>query len=199
MITKNQLSDLNRILASHKTWLNSKGKRGIRASLAGLDLSGIDLSGRDLRKINFSRTNLSTANLSNSNFEDAYFIRTNLSGADLTGANLAGCYLNAANFTRARLTGAKVIYCNITQTNFSGIKFSSADFSNTNVITFSVGKYSALAWKKRGKIMVKIGCKEKTLDWWLKNEVKLVKTRGLNPEIVKRHKIQLIAIKRMGL
>ena len=67
-------TELKSILDSHKLWLETKGKQGVCANLAGADLAGADLW-------------------------DA-----NLKGANLCYANLWGADLWGANLTRANLT-----------------------------------------------------------------------------------------------
>ncbi|WP_019210860.1 pentapeptide repeat-containing protein [Yersinia massiliensis] len=72
------LTDLNKILAEHKIWVESYRDKGSRANLYGADLYGANLSG----------ANLSGANLYGANLRSA-----NLYGADLYGANLRSANL----------------------------------------------------------------------------------------------------------
>ncbi|HFF5025452.1 TPA: pentapeptide repeat-containing protein, partial [Yersinia enterocolitica] len=57
------LTDLNKILAEHKIWVESYGENGSRADLRGADLRGANLRGADLRGANLSCANLSCADL----------------------------------------------------------------------------------------------------------------------------------------
>ena len=79
-------TELNNCLASHKLWVETQGKQGIRADLQGADLTGADLTGAKLT--------------------GAYLSGAKLTGADLTGANLAGANLYCAGLTDANLTNA---------------------------------------------------------------------------------------------
>ncbi|ABS47147.1 MULTISPECIES: pentapeptide repeat-containing protein [Yersinia pseudotuberculosis complex] len=87
------LTDLNKILAEHKIWVESYRENGSRAdlrsaNLSGADLSGADLSGADLRSANLRSANLRSADLRSANLRSADLRGANLSGADLRGANL---------------------------------------------------------------------------------------------------------------
>ena len=76
--------ELNKILESHKRWLQGEG--GKRANLRRADLRGANLTEADLYRALLVETDLREADLR---------------GADLYGANLKGAYL-----TRAHLAGA---------------------------------------------------------------------------------------------
>ena len=56
--------DLNKILESHKLWLDTGGVEGARANLSEANLSGAYLSGANLSEANLSEADLSEANLS---------------------------------------------------------------------------------------------------------------------------------------
>ncbi|HXJ93615.1 MAG TPA: pentapeptide repeat-containing protein [Terriglobia bacterium] len=92
-------ADLDGILAQHKQWLDSKGKEGAQANLAGCDLSGGDLTGADLRR----------AALANAKLNGAVLEHTNLDGADLINADLTDSDLQYAKLRRAILFGAKLV------------------------------------------------------------------------------------------
>ncbi len=67
------LTDLNKILAEHKIWVESYRENGSRA---------------DLRSANLRSANLRSADLRSANLRSADLRGANLSGADLRGANL---------------------------------------------------------------------------------------------------------------
>ena len=71
-------TELKSILASHKLWVETKGKQGQRANLENASLTYANLEG----------ANLEGANLVGANLTDA-----NLEGANLVGANLIGTIL----------------------------------------------------------------------------------------------------------
>ncbi|MGE4664960.1 pentapeptide repeat-containing protein [Yersinia enterocolitica] len=105
------LTDLNKILAEHKIWVESYGENGSRANLSDANLRGADLRGANLRGANLScadlrGANLSDANLRGANLSCADLRGANLSCADLRGANLRGANLSCADLSCADLRGA---------------------------------------------------------------------------------------------
>jgi uncharacterized protein YjbI with pentapeptide repeats len=76
-------SELDKILADHKLWLDDDG--GSCANLIDADLSGANLIDADLSCANLSRADLSGANLSCAKLIGANLIGAYLSGADLSG------------------------------------------------------------------------------------------------------------------
>ena len=89
-------TELQNILASHKLWIETKGKQGVCADLTGADLIRANLIGANL-----IRATLYGANLTAANLKDA-----SLWGADLRGANLIGANLRDADLGCANLRGA---------------------------------------------------------------------------------------------
>ena len=89
-------TELNNCLASHKLWVETRGKQGVCADLECAILRGADLFCADL----------TGANLEGANLEGANLVGANLEGANLRDANLRGAYLRGANLTGADLTGA---------------------------------------------------------------------------------------------
>lgn len=102
--------ELNKILESHKRWLQGEG--GKRANLRRADLRGANLTEADLY-----RALLIEANLTEANLYGALLVETDLREADLRGADLYGANLKGAYLTRAHLAGA-------------GADFRGADFAN---------------------------------------------------------------------
>ena len=109
--------ELDRILADHRLWLQTRfaaETQGSRANLRGANLSGADLRGANLRGANLSRANLSGANLSDADLSGANLSRANLSGANLRGANLSGANLSGANLDYSCLP----LWCGSLKANF---------------------------------------------------------------------------------
>jgi len=113
--------DLNRVLASHKKWLETNGKKEMKADLSRADLTDAnltdakltdgnlfmaDLSGANLGRANLNRADLSDAKLNDANLFTADLIRANLSRAHLGRANLIGADLRWAKLGEAFLLGA---------------------------------------------------------------------------------------------
>ncbi|WP_145507611.1 pentapeptide repeat-containing protein [Yersinia hibernica] len=75
------LTDLNKILAEHKIWVESYRQNGSRANLRGADLCGANLRdanlrGADLRGANLCDADLCGANLRDANLPDRTYIIT---------------------------------------------------------------------------------------------------------------------------
>ena len=105
---KRAAPDLAAVLALHQRYLESQGREGKLADLAGADLSRRDLSNIDLRG----------AKLRGVSFVDADLQHANLQGADLRGAKLQGANLEHAKFEDAilidaDLSGAKALVAEV--------------------------------------------------------------------------------------
>lgn len=99
---------LNKILHDHKEWLETDGKKGMRAHFHGADLSEVDLHGANLRGADLSGAYLRGADLRGADLSAAYLRGANLYGANLGGANLNGAYLCGADLRGADLRGANL-------------------------------------------------------------------------------------------
>jgi uncharacterized protein YjbI with pentapeptide repeats len=77
------LTDLNKILAEHKIWVESYRDKGSRANLCDANLCDANLCGADLRGADLRGADLCGANLCGADLRGA-----DLRGADLRGANL---------------------------------------------------------------------------------------------------------------
>ena len=83
-----KLTDLNKILAEHKIWVESFRENGSRANLCRANLRDANLGGANLRDANLCDADLRDADLGGANLGGA-----NLRGADLRDANLGGANL----------------------------------------------------------------------------------------------------------
>ncbi len=88
-------------LASHQEWMESKGARGKKADLTGVDLEGSDLIGVDLRFVDLHDANLRAADLLMSDLRDACLVRANFRDSCLVGANLEAANLEGASLDTA--------------------------------------------------------------------------------------------------
>ena len=86
-------TELQIILASHKFWVETKGKQGTRADLFRANLTGADLRCANLTGANLTDANLTDANLFGASLKDANLEGANLFDAFLEGANLTGTIL----------------------------------------------------------------------------------------------------------
>src|SRR6267143_547472 len=84
--------EIERLLAEHRLYLETKYHEGHRANFASADLTGRDFSGLNLRGIKMDR-----AVLRGSDFR----------GANLQSANMIGAILQEARFDRADLSAAR--------------------------------------------------------------------------------------------
>ena len=96
-------SELDRILAQHKLWLESAGSTGKRANLIGADLTDANLAGADLAFADLIDANLTSADLGGANLTNA-----DLTDADLTSANLVGSILNSKWMNRAKVNQSQL-------------------------------------------------------------------------------------------
>lgn len=133
--------DIERILSDHQQWIETEGKKGLRADLSRAnlreislekanlseaafyqaDLSGANLSGADLRRADLSKANLSKANLNRGKLEGAGLSGAELSKADMREVDLRGAVLTEANVQQANLNEA-----NMEQANLSGANLNNA-------------------------------------------------------------------------
>ncbi len=151
-------ADLQRILAKHKKWLESKGKEGRRAELSSANLNNVDLCNAILFGANLADADLASAKLTNSmltganltkavlrkaDLTDAYLIDAmlidaNLTRADLTnayliGADLTGAILGSANLTKAKLFNATLSGAMLSNANLTDAHLNDANLSNANL------------------------------------------------------------------
>ena len=109
-------TELKSILASHKLWVETKGKQGVFANLKDANLEDADLRGANLRAACLKDANLYDASLKDANLGGANLEGANLTGANLEGANLTGAILTDADLTGANLTKADLRGANLTGT-----------------------------------------------------------------------------------
>ena len=88
-------------LASHKEWVESRGRAGRKADLAEADLQQADLINVNLRHADLQGANLKNADLLLADLRDACLVRANLEECCLVGANLEGANLEGANLDGA--------------------------------------------------------------------------------------------------
>jgi Pentapeptide repeats (8 copies) len=91
--------EIERMLASHRLYLESEYHDGHRANFASADLSGRDFSGLNLRSIKMDR-----AVCKGADFSEAY-----LRGANLIGVIAQQARFDRADLSRARLSGANLV------------------------------------------------------------------------------------------
>ena len=80
---------LDGILSEHKIWVQSVGRKGVRANLSDVDLRDADLRDVELRGADLSSADLRDANLRYADLRDADLSSANLSSANLRSANLS--------------------------------------------------------------------------------------------------------------
>ena len=89
----------------------------------------------------------------------------NLFNADLSNADLFNADLSYANLFNANLFNADLSYADLFNANLFNADLSNADLSNAKLSIFS--KWAITYYKNpENKIIVKIGCKEKTIKDW---------------------------------
>jgi hypothetical protein len=113
--------ELNNVLADHKKWLESNGRKGCCANLRHSDLRHADLSCADLRHADLSCAYLSCADL-----HRATLFHAKLFGADLRSANLYEADLRHANLSCANLYDADLRHADLSYTD---LRSADLDFS----------------------------------------------------------------------
>ena len=141
------ISELNKILAEHKVWVESCGEQGSKANLREANLCGANLRGANLCGANLSEANLCGANLRGANLREANLCGANLRGANLCGANLSEANLCGANLRGADLCGADLCGADLPDLTFiiMGMEYS---------ITITNGEY------------LQAGCQNHKIEEW---------------------------------
>ena len=139
---------------------------------------GADLEGADLRGVNL---------------RGAY-----LEGADLRGAYLEGADLRGANLYRVDLEGAILRGAYLGGANLKGANIKGANLYDTCIRSFQLGKHFGFSYEYNKEIHVRIGCKDGTLEWWLKNYSEIGESKGYSKEEIKNYGILLKAIESMN-
>lgn len=132
-------------IKDHQIWLKTRGEKGTKATLEGMDLHGMDLHGANLSNANIRNAILSDANLANASLESADMRTIDLSSAvvsdgNLAVANMRHANLKSANFERAilrgvDLAGACLTNANLTETDFTGANLLSTDLRDADLST----------------------------------------------------------------
>ena len=124
-------TELKNILASHKLWIETKGKQGVCADLEDANLAYANLKGANLAYANLKVANLSYADLTGANLTGANLLGVNLYNADLRGADLPYADLTAANLEGADLTGADLWRADLMNANLTGANLTGANLKGT--------------------------------------------------------------------
>ncbi|HTV59202.1 MAG TPA: pentapeptide repeat-containing protein [Verrucomicrobiae bacterium] len=92
---------LEEALASHREWLESKGRAGKKTNFAGAQLADKELISADLRYADMQEANLRSADLLLADLRGTCLVRAELDEACLVGANLEGANLEGASLATA--------------------------------------------------------------------------------------------------
>lgn len=92
---------LDEKLASHREWVESQGRTGKKADLAGAELEAADLISVNLRLADLHDANLRASDLLLADLRDACMVRVDLEESCLVGANLEGANLEGASLETA--------------------------------------------------------------------------------------------------
>lgn len=180
MNTDDLLAELYHIAERHLLWLQSEGKEGRRANLAGYDLSGLSLHGAYLPEASFrsailTGTDFSGANLQGADFSEAQLNQANFIGASLDGANFSRTSARAvyfedvtaveANFSQAQMEGTTAIGA-----DFSGVKFRDAqlngvDFTNAKLLHANMRYANATQAMFDNADMSRADCRDTHFDY----------------------------------
>ena len=136
------------------------------------------------------RANLRGANLSGAD----------LSGADLSGADLRGADLIDANLSRADLSGANLIGANLIDANLSGADLSGANLIDANLRGAKNVILQFIASRHQVNVidnMVRIGCQNHDLQWWLENYQKVGRSERYTEKEIAEYGMIMDHIKRV--
>lgn len=129
-LTKISQIELDKILAKHFLWIDSKSDQGEQANLFELDLRELNFpNGVNLSKANIIKTNLTGVSLIGANLREA-----NLIEANLTEANLKETDFTEANLAETDFTGANLAQANLTKTNLFNTKFEKTELADAKLI-----------------------------------------------------------------
>ena len=125
--------ELDRILADHWRWLESKKKEGMQADLRKCDLSDNKLKDALDRLLHDDRVKSWRIKLDCALLQEAFLFLAHLEGANFMGAHLegaifAGARLEEAIFVGARLEGAKFMGARLEGAVFTGAHLEKANF-----------------------------------------------------------------------
>ena len=118
--------DLKAVLAAHRLWLESVGKKGERANLREAILHRADLGGADLRGAHLGGADLRGADLRGAHLRWADLRGADLSVADLSVADLSGADLSVADLSVADLSRADLRGTNLSRADLRGTNLSEA-------------------------------------------------------------------------
>lgn len=146
--------ELDEIVEAHRAWLETQGKIGSKAELAGANFEGADLMGAELRGANLLRANLRGADLLVADLRGACLIEADLSEANLVSTNLRGASLAGANLAMAtglvarQMGGASLIGAALPETlyPFEGIAKSVAVCRILRILLGAMAVMCACLW-----------------------------------------------------
>ncbi len=130
--------ELQKILAEHKKWLESKGKEGEQAVLEKTNLKRKKLHGANLQHARLDGSDLSGAHLSKANLQNASLGNTILKGTllwwtELQEANLRFANLQGAVFFKANLQNASLLNANFEEAILTKCNLEDAVLGNANL------------------------------------------------------------------
>ncbi|WP_267345956.1 MULTISPECIES: pentapeptide repeat-containing protein [unclassified Gilliamella] len=125
--------NIREILEQHKIWIDSLGRKGIKANLRSANLDSAYLGHANLRGANLDCAYLVHADLRGADLSGAYLIDAYLRGADLRGADLSGAYLIDANLDSAYLGHANLRGAYLGHANLRGADLRGADLRDANL------------------------------------------------------------------
>ena len=142
------------VLEQHRRWIDSDGRAGKRADLAGANFESADMIGAELAGANLFRANFQGADLLMANFRGACLVEADLRDATLVGANfreasLAGARLETATGLLApQLAGANLLGATMPDTVSLGEELLQVGSVSRNVrkLLAAVALACAAAW-----------------------------------------------------
>ena len=148
-------TDLNRVVAEHEQWLDSRGTRGKRADLSGWTLSNVSLSDRDLSHANLSNTKLTNVsmrgiNLSFAHASGSHWTSVDLAFAKMTAFVFRDSVLTSSTVTRVSLYHATLVGIVARDVDWTGSSMKMADLTGATLVNSSLEHASLIEAKLTG-------------------------------------------------
>lgn len=145
---------LEKLLAQHSLWIETKGAKGGRLDLSGYDmrdytdlrdypLTAMKAVGANFHNQDFSGLEIQSATFDESDFRDCNFRKCDIRGSSLKGARLSRCDFTGANLAPllfdnpdgtkrilpVNMSGATLRYSVMRKAKLGGVRFKGADLS----------------------------------------------------------------------
>lgn len=127
------MTTIKTIVDDHKTWIETGGKEGDRATFRNKRLPDVDFGMADLRGAVFCDADLTGASFHGANLRGAHMSRANLTRACLHDACLLDVAAYNVNFTQIAAADMQAVGGNFCGANFQGAYLRGANFTESDL------------------------------------------------------------------